>query len=162
MWAYVCHLSVFSLSEAIPVHWDCCLEGHSLLSPWMTLMYIQEDKILHIRGIDTCKNHSVVVTTYRNVNIDFKGKLHRICDFFPWAFCDWIPELQKKTQNFGHFNLTENFPACSTETFPGCFCGCLSCWCSLRQNTHFLPDRPIFFTQVIKYDTRGRPVNVIQ
>lgn len=41
----------------------------------MTPMYIQEDKILHIRDIDAHIYHGIGVTTHRNVIIDFKGKL---------------------------------------------------------------------------------------
>lgn len=52
----------------------------------MTLMYIQEDKTLHVKDTDARICHSVAVTTHRNVNIDFKGKLCTGFVIFPLGF----------------------------------------------------------------------------
>lgn len=61
-------------------------------------MYIEEDKILHIRGIDAYISNSIAVTTHRNVNIDFKGKLRRICDIFLGLSAIDFQNLRRKLQ----------------------------------------------------------------
>lgn len=54
------------------MRWECCREGHFLVFPQMTLMYVQDDETLHLRGIDTCIYHRIGITTHRNANIDVR------------------------------------------------------------------------------------------
>lgn len=63
---------VFSLRKMIPVNWECCCEGHFLVFPQMTLMYVQEVVTLHVRGIDACIYDYVGITTHGNANIDVR------------------------------------------------------------------------------------------
>ena len=42
----------------------------------MTLMYVQEDETLRVRGMDTCIYHGVGTPTLRNADIDVRERVN--------------------------------------------------------------------------------------